>query len=33
MMYEYCVLILIMIMVLYDTYYYRGYINEEEDDD
>lgn len=33
MMYEYCVLILIMIMVLYDTYYYRGDINEEEDDD
>ena len=31
-MYEYCIFILIMIMALYDTYYYRGDSYDENDD-
>ena len=30
-MYEVCVFILIMIMALYDTYYYRGDSDDEDD--
>jgi len=32
MMYEVCVFILIMIMALYDTYYYRDDSDDEYDD-
>ena len=32
MMYEVCVFILIMIMALYDTFYYRGDSDDEYDD-
>ncbi len=31
MMYEYCVFILIMIMALYDTFYYRDDSDDEDD--
>ena len=30
-MYEVCVFILIMIMALYDTFYYRGDSDDEDD--